>query len=176
MFGTKVNTKGMKWFVLNSSISKPHSRATVREQSSRGGISNASFNLNSGNDLNKVSSLLQKLKEVSSLKEQLASDNQSLKFKISELQKEKYSLSQLNIKLSAEVSKNRTQDQGVVILTKKDFNVFLKNYYDMAEELEQVNLMYSHVSQQAQVKAQLSDQYLQNALEAEEIMRQYKIT
>jgi hypothetical protein len=113
---------------------------------------------------------------VSTLKEQLASDNQSLKFKISELQKEKYSLSQLNIKLSAEVSKNRTQDQGVVILTKKDFNVFLKNYYDMAEELEQVNLMYSHVSQQAQVKAQLSDQYLQNALEAEEIMRQYKIT
>jgi len=113
---------------------------------------------------------------VSTLKEQLASDNQSLKFKISELQKEKYSLSQLNIKLSAEVSKNRTQDQGVVILTKKDFNVFLKNYYDMSEELEQVNLMYSHVSQQAQVKAQLSDQYLQNALEAEEIMRQYKIT
>ena len=113
---------------------------------------------------------------MSTLKEQLASDNQSLKFKISELQKEKYSLSQLNIKLSAEVSKNRTQDQGVVILTKKDFNVFLKNYYDMSEELEQVNLMYSHVSQQAQVKAQLSDQYLQNALEAEEIMRQYKIT
>jgi hypothetical protein len=125
----------MKTFSFNKVFSKRSSKATVRNKSSKSGITAASYNLSSGQDLDKVGSLLQKLKEVTNVKEKLALNNQALKFRVAELQKEKYSLSQLNKKLTIEINKTRREEQAVVVLLKKDFNLMLGNYYKMAEEL-----------------------------------------
>lgn len=129
----------------------------------------------SGPDLGKLSSMMQKLKEANTAKDKLAVQNQTLKFRIAELQKEKYSLCQLNKKLNMEVQKLRIQDQGVVILKKKDFNVVLKNYYEMSEELEQMSLLHSEASLSVSSGKELADAYLHNALQAEEELRQFKI-
>lgn len=175
ILGAKIGSKGMKCFTINTSLSKHNTKPTDRNKSSRSGISNGSIHRSSGKDLEKVSSLLNKLKEVNTIKEKLAIHNQTLKFKVAELQKEKYSLSQLNKKLSEEVQKCRIQDQGVVILKKKDFNTFLHNYYNMSEELEQMNALYSEICNNAGTRNELADRYLQNALEAEESLRQFRI-
>ena len=89
-----------------------------------------------------MGSLLQKLKEVTSVKEKLALNNQALKFRVAELQKEEYSLSQLNKKLTIEINKTRREEQAVVVLLKKDFNVMLGNYYKMADELGKCVLIF----------------------------------
>lgn len=105
ILGAKIGSKGMKCFTINTSLSKHNTKPTDRNKSSRSGISNGSIHRSSGKDLDKVSSLINKLKEANSIKEKLAVHNQTLKFNIAELQKEKYSLSQLNRKLSEEVQK-----------------------------------------------------------------------
>ena len=129
----------------------------------------------SGGDLEKINSLVQKLREETKDKERLAVQNQTLKFRIAELQKEKYSLNQLNKKLTTELKKTRIEDQGVVILKKKDFNIFLNNYYGMSEELEQMSSLHSEMASNASMSKDLTDAYLHNALQAEEELRQHQI-
>lgn len=81
----------------------------------------------------------------------------------------------MNKKLDAEVQKSRHQDQGVVVLKKKDFEVLLNNYYQMSEELEQMSMLYSESCTCANVKKELADQYLLDYLSTEEEFRQFKI-
>lgn len=173
----KFEGKAMKWFPINSSLSKRTAKINEhrKDKSSNGRISKGSINRGSAHELDRVSSLVQKLSEVTKVKDQLSVNNQTLKFKLAELQKEKYCLTQLNKKLSNEVSRNRLQDQDIVILKKKDFNILLHNYYNMAEELEGLNLAFSEWAQSSSIKVDLADQYLKNALEAEEALRQFKI-
>lgn len=103
-FTSKLGSKGMKCFSINSSLSK---NVNSKNENSRSRVSSTSFNLSSGHELDKVSSLLAKIKDISKVKDNLAVSNQQLKFKVAELQKEKYSLSQLNKKLSSELEKLR---------------------------------------------------------------------
>lgn len=118
---------------------------------------------------------MQKIKDITKVKDKLANNYQNLKFRVAELQKEKYSLTQINKKLSAEVQKWRIDYQGIVILQKKDFHVFLNNYYCMSEELETMSMLHSETCAAANVKAEIADQYLKDFVEAEERVRQFKI-
>jgi hypothetical protein len=45
----------------------------------------------------------------------------------------------------------------------------------MSEELENLSLAFSELSQSSCLKADLADQYLHNALEADESLRNFKI-
>jgi hypothetical protein len=114
----KFEGRAMKWFPITSNLSKRASKLseTQKDRLSNGRISKGSINRSSANELDKISSLVQKLHDVSTVKDKLAGLNQTFKFRIAELQREKYLLTQLNKKLSSEVSKNRIQDQGIVIL------------------------------------------------------------
>lgn len=91
-FNAKIGNKGMRCFSINTSLSKQNTKAGDKTKSSKSGISSTRDNLSSGQELDKVSSLLQKIKDITKVKERLAEANQNLKFKIAELQKEKYSL------------------------------------------------------------------------------------
>ena len=174
-FDVKFGNKGMRCFSINESSSKRNTRAGDKNKSSISGISTNSFGVSSGQDLDKVNRLMQKIKDITKIKDKLANNYQNLKFKVAELQKEKYSLSQINKKLSAEVQKWRIDYQGIVILQKKDFHVFLNNYYWMSEELEMMNLIHSETWAAASVKVELADRYLKDLVESEERIRQFKI-
>lgn len=95
----------MRCFSINESSSKRNTRAGDKNKSSISGISTNSFGVSSGQDLDKVNRLMQKIKDITKIKDKLANNYQNLKFKVAELQKEKYSLSQINKKLTAEVQK-----------------------------------------------------------------------
>lgn len=95
--GAKIGNKGLKCFTISTSLSKRNSsKPTDRNRSNVSRVSVSNVDSSSGKDLDRVSSLIQKLREVSKVKDKLAMNNQNLKFRIAELQKEKYSLSQLN--------------------------------------------------------------------------------
>ena len=174
-FDSKFGGKAMRWFSINESSSKGNTRAGEKNKSSISGISSNSFGVSSGQDLDKVSRLMHKIKDISKIKDRLAVNYQNLKFKVAELQKEKYSLSQINKKLSAEVQKWRIDYQGIVILQKKDFHVLLTNYYNMSEELEAMSMIHSDTCANATVKVELADRYLKDLIESEERNRQFKI-
>ena len=116
-FTTKFGNKGMKYFPINSSLSKKLKKPIeVKGKSSRTKVSSGSISRSSGKDLNRINSILLKLQEVTKMKDNLMAHNQTLKFRVAELQKEKYSLSQLNKKLNDQV--RRRQENEVVTMTK----------------------------------------------------------
>lgn len=77
---------------MSNSLSKRTNKISDnrKDRSSNGRISKGSINRGSVHELDKVSSLVQKLSEVTKVKDQLSINNQTLKFKLAELQKEKY--------------------------------------------------------------------------------------
>ncbi|CAI2360734.1 unnamed protein product [Moneuplotes crassus] len=125
-------------------------------------------------ELNRVNSLLHKLKEVTRAKENLAIDNKTLKFKLAELQKEKCSLSKLTKKLNKD-SKLSKSDTDFIVLNKKEYEEFKKRYCAMAQELEQIQLMFSDLCKHSILREKLAENYLDNALQLQDEIRRFKI-
>jgi len=115
--GGKINKKNLYIKMKNVDI----------KDCKRNKISSRSIKPSSVKELNRVNSLLHKLKEVTRAKENLAIDNKTLKFKLAELQKEKCSLSKLTKKLNKD-SKLSKSDTDFIVLNKKEYEEFKKRY------------------------------------------------
>lgn len=135
-FKSKIGSKALNCLSVNSSISK-RNQNSKHEQSCKSRISCDSMNLGSTHQVSKASGVTA---QQNTKVENLAVSNQNLKFKVAELQKEKYSLSQLNKKLSNEIKRFKQRDSSIVILKKKDLEQLLRNYNSMSEELEQLQM------------------------------------
>ena len=57
----------------------------------------------------------------------------------------------------------------------KEYDILINKYQAMAEELEEMNGLFSSLSGSASLKWQIAEVYLNNALEAEEELRRFKI-
>ena len=95
-FTSKFKSKGMKYFPIKGSLSRKSKIIEIKGRSSRNKTSSGSINKNNGKDLERINSILHKLQEVTKVKNSLAVSNQTMKFRLAELQKEKYSLTLLN--------------------------------------------------------------------------------
>ncbi|CAI2361415.1 unnamed protein product [Moneuplotes crassus] len=166
-FNSRMGAKNnKKLYMKMSNIDKKDTKRTK--------VSSGSISKGSTKELDKINSLILKLKEVTRVKENLAIDNQSLKFKLAELQREKYSLSKLNKKLSKDSKRSKT-DTDFIVLNKKEYEAFKKRYSIMAKELEEFHLMFSDISQSSILRNQIAESYLHNALQLEDEIRRFKI-